>query len=121
MKRWLKCSLPPENYNHWQECCQALRTLPKLRTLNIEMIIWNDWRHYNPTFLDDDALLPDDDSLHSHHVALLFIFRALVGITAEVFHLELNIELPAFVEDAINPRPFEVTVRDRPYDWTAFQ
>jgi hypothetical protein len=99
-------SLPPENYQHWNTACEALRTLRKLHSLKIEMVIWNHDRGH--------------DSKPVHHDSLVFIFGALMELKAHSFVVELNMELPVSIRTALGDLPFTITVQERSYDWNTF-
>jgi hypothetical protein len=106
MARWMNCSLPPENYNQWQTACEALCTLKSLHLLKIDMVVWNQQDH---------------NSNGVSHEALVFIFKALEKVHAQTFQIELNMELPDSVKEAIGGLHFEISLKERPYDGTLFR
>lgn len=100
-------TLPPENYDHWETACCALSTLEGLQTLYIDMIIWAWLKREDTTVADLDIA-----SLH-------FIFGQLKRAKALSFQVGLNFEVPAVVRDELgDDAPFEIVVRDIPYDHT---
>jgi hypothetical protein len=106
MQFWMNCSLPPENYLHWKAGCEALATLQRLHLLKIDMIVWNQ-QDRNLVGIDNDSLL--------------FIFKLLKQVKAQTFQIELNLELPDAVHEALGDVPFELSLHQRPYDWNAFR
>jgi hypothetical protein len=101
----IKTQFPPERLDNWKERCQILGTLSELRTLKTEMVIWTRYGLY-------DTVEPAENDIFS-------IFRAMLDKQAQTFDVEINFHLPSSLDAALGPRPFQITVQDRPYDWHA--
>ena len=96
----------PEDYIDWKDTCAALETLTSLRGLEIEIVVWNQGRHH--------------DDLSADRESLMTIFSALMHIKAAKFTIELNIELPQSVKDALGLTPFKLTYIARSFDHSTF-
>jgi hypothetical protein len=102
--RWMK-TLQPENYDHWETACGALSSLEHLQTLYVDMIIWTWLKREGTTVADLDI------------ASLLFILGQLKRAKALSFQVGLNFEIPAVVKEGLgDDAPFEIVVRDIPYD-----
>ena len=101
-------SFPRESYLDWEDACCALATLGELRLLRIEMTIWALF-----AFHDINAGTPEPESLIS-------IFEALKQVHAEVYEVELNVDLPEQVLDALGNIPFRILRLKKQYDRKTF-
>jgi hypothetical protein len=101
-------TFPKESYLDWKDACTALATLLELRLLRIEMTIWDQFGYH-----DIHAGTPEPESL-------IFILGALKQLRAEVYEVELNIDLPEQVVDALGNVPFKILQLKKQYDRETF-
>jgi hypothetical protein len=101
--------LPPEDYNHWEDACSTIATLQGLQSLVIDMTLWN-YRYYSMT---------DTRTIDDNH--LIMILSPLRNIRAKYFEVEINVDIPDRAKTALEPFPFKLTERHRPYNTTVFR
>jgi hypothetical protein len=99
-------SFPPDNYQRWSQACQVLQKLRHLRSLYVEINMWDGMDLNNATGADDDSLIA--------------ILGPLCHVTAVDFRVELNLDIPITVHAKLNNPTFTVVVKQRPYNTVAF-
>lgn len=97
---------PPDNYGEWAASCALLSKLHGIRTLCVDMIVWDTSERVDMTAVEDDALVA--------------ILEPLNQVSAPVFEVELNLALPENVLAKLGKLAFTLTVRKRPYDRVLF-
>lgn len=101
--------IPPESYVRWEKSCKALSELENLHLLFIDFTIWSfgDYPDYNShKTVENDALI--------------FIFKCLQPIRAVKIEVELNMELPELVKNALTPINILIKLSERSYDLRTF-
>lgn len=83
----------------------ALVSLDRLQSLKIDIVILN-------------GLGYQEEGIE--HEVFLFVFESLKPVRAQVFEIELNIELPHEVKAALGQVPFIMKVHKRPLDFKIF-
>ncbi|KAF1962962.1 hypothetical protein CC80DRAFT_461435 [Byssothecium circinans] len=101
-KRWF----PPDNYCQWPTSCATLQNLRGLRSLHVEIIVWD-------TFEREDATAVEED-------ALISILEPLNHVSAPVFDIEMNMAMPETVLERLGKLTFTLVVKSRPYDRVLF-
>jgi hypothetical protein len=93
--------IPPEDYDAWNMACLALGAIDGLRSLRVDMTLWNinDWKTVNTV----------------DHEALVRILGALRCIHVGLFEVEMNVEIPDSVMAVLGPLNFSIEQRHRPY------
>ncbi|KAF1836062.1 hypothetical protein BDW02DRAFT_567394 [Decorospora gaudefroyi] len=110
MKTWSenRGSFPRESYLDWEDGCRDLVSLTELRLLRIEMMIWDRFAYHGRC-----AGTVEEQ-------ALIFILSALKLVTARTFQVELNLEVPSSVLDALGDVSFELLRTEKLYDRKTF-
>ncbi|KAF2855527.1 hypothetical protein T440DRAFT_550918 [Plenodomus tracheiphilus IPT5] len=93
---------PPESYRDWEKSCKALAQVRDLRSLRIDLIIWDNDRRSTPDALDEDSLFA--------------IFRPLCAMNPRVFEIEINCQLSKTIRAVLGKTPFTLAVKERPYN-----
>ncbi|KAH4227128.1 hypothetical protein HBI06_105060 [Parastagonospora nodorum] len=95
-------AFPPDNYREWSTSCALLQSLHGLRSLQVEIIVWDTFERNDPAAIEDDALT--------------FILEPLNNISAPLFEVEMNMALPKSVLERLGKLSYTLVVRHRPYD-----
>ncbi|KAF2463883.1 uncharacterized protein BDR25DRAFT_272402 [Lindgomyces ingoldianus] len=97
---------PPDNYCQWSTSCETLQNLRGLRSLHVEIIVWDTHEREDSTAVEDDALVS--------------ILEPLNHVSAPLFEIEVNIAIPETVLERLGKRTFTLVVKSRPYDRILF-
>lgn len=93
---------PPDDYDDWAKAAGALSRLQGLRSLRVEITVFDVWDHFDTTAVDG--------------ASLTLILQPLKAIPISDFTIELNMEVPQYVMDAIGPVGFTPLVHSRPHN-----
>jgi hypothetical protein len=93
---------PPENFSQWPMVCQTLKDMQALRSLCIEMIVWD------IEYCDGSGSVDDE--------SLAFILEPLNRVVVPVFEVELNIPIPDVVLTKLGQITFNLVVKQRPFN-----
>ncbi|KAF2468915.1 uncharacterized protein BDR25DRAFT_230701 [Lindgomyces ingoldianus] len=97
---------PPENFANWTESCNALQDLRDLRTLRIDIVVYDSFDREHPGAVDDASLVS--------------ILQPLKDIKAQVLEVELNFPIPDTVRRALSKINFTISTKKRPYNTELF-
>ncbi|KAF1945550.1 hypothetical protein EJ02DRAFT_338638, partial [Clathrospora elynae] len=97
---------PPECYEDWERCCTAIRDLRILRSLRLDIIVW------------DDAECNDSASIDQE--SFLAILKPFCGTSPPIFEVELNRNIPEHVLQALGTPMFSLIIKRRPYNMVLF-
>jgi hypothetical protein len=90
---------PPENFNQWPNTCRTLNEMQGLRSLRIEIIIWDFYRK-GSAFVDSTSL---------EHV-----LEPLNQIVVPFFEVEMNLAIPDVVLAKLGQLAFVFVEQERP-------
>jgi hypothetical protein len=90
---------PPEDFSQWPNTCRTLNEMQGLRTLRIELIVWD--------FLRKGSAFVDDLSLKD-------ILEPLNEIVVPHFEVEMNLSIPDAVLARLGQLAFVFVERERP-------
>lgn len=97
---------PPDNYREWTASCAILKEMHGLRSLHVDIIVWDTHKREDPTIADDDALIS--------------FLQPLNRISAPFFEVEMNMTLPEVVLESLGKLKFTLVVKRRPYERRLF-
>jgi hypothetical protein len=100
-------SLPPENYEAWEQACSTISSLHNLQILIIDMAVWNYHNYSTSNTIEDDHLIS--------------ILSPLRGINAKHLKVEINAELSTSVRKILEPLGSSIIRRHRPYNSKVFR
>ncbi|KAF1836064.1 hypothetical protein BDW02DRAFT_567395 [Decorospora gaudefroyi] len=103
-----RATFPLDRYLNWEDGCRMLVSLTELRLLRIEMMIWDLFGYY------------DRSGGTVEEQALVFILSALKPVRARTFQVELNLEVPSSVLNALGDVSFELLRTEKLHDRRTF-
>jgi hypothetical protein len=92
---------PPDNFTQWPASCHTLKNMRGLRSLQIEIIVW-DFHRKGSAFVDEESLE--------------LIFEPLNCISVPYFEVEMNMQMPDSLLAKLGQITFNLVVRQRPFD-----
>jgi hypothetical protein len=90
---------PPENFSQWPDTCRTLNKMQGLRSLRIEIIVWDFYRK-GSAFVDN--------------MSLGHVLEPLNQITVPFFEVEMNLPIPDVVLERLGQLAFIFVERERP-------
>lgn len=92
ISHWDRSLQPPENFEYWEPACRSLAGLPRLQSLCIEIIVWDEIAYQHTKILDEKSILG--------------ILSPLLRVRARQFRVELNLKIPDEIIGTMRQVPF---------------
>jgi hypothetical protein len=93
---------PPDNFRDWPIACQILKEMQSLRSLHVQLIMWDIEKCDGSGSIDDDSLTS--------------ILTPLNQITVPAFKVEMNISISNGVLASLGHLTFVPVVKERPFN-----